>query len=339
MTEPDPIDKELAAMDAAAKAAEEEQRVRFQATLDADGVEATLDEVLADPLAYGYYPVGPDPELHAEIDKRLARIRAARQKEQAAQAMLDLPLEPPPGGQILHQSDLATVIWGDCREPAVVAQVPLDYDLLCTDPPYGMNYKSSYGRNFAAIEGDDGTVDWPAVLGLWARRLRNRRHVYIFGYTGDQLKEPLGLGPTADIVWDKAMRGMGNLSVPWGPAHERITFGVSNINPKHGGKERIGGLTARMRQGSVVRVPRPCATAVTRHPTEKPVPLMAQLIESSTVRGDLVVDPCAGSGSTGVAAVLEGRRCFLVEYDRGYAELAVERVRAAEKIAALIDAA
>ena len=66
---------------------------------------------------------------------------------------------------------------------------------------------------------------------------------------------------------------------------------------------------------------------------------MAQLIESSTVRGDLVVDPCAGSGSTGVAAVLEGRRCFLVEVNRTDAELCVQRVQAAERIAAQIAAA
>jgi len=66
---------------------------------------------------------------------------------------------------------------------------------------------------------------------------------------------------------------------------------------------------------------------------------MAQLIESSSMRCDLVVDPCAGSGSTGVAALLEGRRCFLVEIDRTYAELTVTRVKAAEKLAAQIDAA
>ncbi|WP_416975623.1 DNA-methyltransferase [Streptomyces sp. 4F14] len=252
---------------------------------------------------------------------------------------LALDLVPPPGGQILHQTDRATVIWGDCRDPAVITQVPDDYDLLCTDPPYGMGWQSSHGKNFQPIEGDDGSVDWPAVLGQWARKLRCYRHVYVFGYAGDQLAEPLGLGPTAEIVWDKTMLGMGNLSVPWGPAHETITFGVSTLNPRHGGKAaRKGALTARMRQGSVVRVLRPNSSRVRRHPTEKPVPLMAQLIESSTVRGDLVVDPCAGVCSTGVAAVLEGRRAFCVEYERGYAELGVDRIRAAEKIADLIDA-
>jgi site-specific DNA-methyltransferase (adenine-specific) len=253
----------------------------------------------------------------------------------ATEPTLDLPLTPPPGGQILHQSDRATVIWGDCTDPTIIGQVPNGYGLLCTDPPYGVNWDSGWHRKtpFGQLVGDDGTVDWPAVLGQWARRLANGRHVYVFGYAAEVLTEPLQFGPTAELIWDKGNRGLGNLALPWGPQHETIIFGVSNANPAHGGKVRGGALSARLRHGSVLRVPRKNATAVNRHPTEKPIALMAQLVESSTVRGDLVVDPCAGSGSTGVAAVLEGRRCFLVEYERRYAELAAERVRAAERIA------
>jgi site-specific DNA-methyltransferase (adenine-specific) len=257
---------------------------------------------------------------------------------------LDIPLTPPPGGQILHHTDRATVIWGDCRDPKVIAQVPDGYGLLCTDPPYGMGWQSSYGKNFAPIAGDDGTVDWPMVLREWTgptgteSKLKDKRHIYVFGYRPDQLAEPLRLGGTAELIWDKANTGMGDLTQPWGPAHEVIAFGVHSkrASGRNGG---AGRLAARLRQGSVLRAPRPNAGSVTRHPTEKPVALMAQLIESSTVRGDLVVDPCAGSGSTGVAAVLGGRRCFLVEYDRGYAELSVDRIKAAEKIAALMEAA
>lgn len=254
---------------------------------------------------------------------------------------LDLVLAPPPGGEVLYQSARATIIWGDCRDPEVITQVPWHYNLLCTDPPYGVSWTSGKKRNvpFAVLAGDDGTVDWPTVLGQWAQRLANNRHVYVFGYTGEQLAEPLRLGPTAEIIWDKAIHGLGNLKVPWALAHERITFGVSTANRKHGGTARGGALAARLRQSTVIRVPRPNSTAVTRHPTEKPVPLMRQLIESSTVRGDLVVDPCAGSGSTGVAAILEDRKCFLVECDRGYAELGVERIKAAERIADQIAAA
>ncbi|MFB7738282.1 DNA methyltransferase [Streptomyces sp. NPDC056112] len=127
----------------------------------------------------------------------------------------------------------------------------------------------------------------------------------------------------------------GDLAAAWATTHEPIAFGVHRKRPSDRSTGR-GQLAARLRKGSVLRYQRP--NGITRHPHEKSVPLMADLIESSTVRGDLVVDPCAGSGSTGVAAVLHGRRCFLVEYDRTYAELTVRRVQAAERIAAQMEA-
>ncbi|MDH6448238.1 DNA modification methylase [Streptomyces sp. SAI-119] len=258
---------------------------------------------------------------------------------------LALELTPPPGGQILHQTERATIIWGDCRDPQIIASVPDWYGLLCTDPPYGVAYNSGRSTTFTQIAGDDGSVDWPAVLGQWVgpegtytRGLASKRHVYVFGYEAKDLAGPMRLGGNAELVWDKAMCGMGNLEQPWGPGHERITFAV-HIKQKAGRTAGDGRLSARLRKGSVLRYPRPNADGAKRHSNEKPVPLMADLIESSTVRGDLVVDPCAGSGSTGVAAVLEGRRCFLVEIDRANAEECVRRVQAAELIADRIEAA
>lgn len=59
---------------------------------------------------------------------------------------------------------------------------------------------------------------------------------------------------------------------------------------------------------------------------------MTQLIESSTIRGDLVVDPVAGVGSTLVAAILSGRRAYGVEIEERYATIALDRVRRAEEI-------
>jgi len=258
---------------------------------------------------------------------------------------LALPLTPPPGGQILHTSDRATVIWGDCRDPQIIAQVPNWYGLLCTDPPYGARYNSGRSNTFTEIAGDDGSVDWPAVLGRWVgpegtytRGLASKRHVYVFGYTAEQLAGPLRLGGTSELVWDKLMCGMGNLELPWGPGHERITFGV-HVKQKANRTAGEGKLAARLRTGSVLRYPRPNGDAAHRHSNEKPWRLLAELIESSTTIDDLVVDPCAGSGSTGVAAVLRNRRAFLVEIDRGFAELAARRVEAAERLASQMDAA
>ena len=258
---------------------------------------------------------------------------------------LTLTLEPPAGGEILHQSDRATIIWGDSRDPQVIAQAPAWYGLLATDPPYGVRYNSGRSARFGEIAGDDGTVDWPAILGQWVGPegtfnggLAPSRHVYVFGYSPQELAGPLRLGGTTELVWDKVDLGSGDLAAAWGPSHEPITFGV-HVKRRSDRQKGAGNLSARLRRGSILRYQRPGRSSAARHSNEKPVPLMADLIESSTVRGDLVVDPCAGSGSTGVAAVLEGRRCFLVEINRADAELCVRRVQAAEKLAAAIDAA
>jgi DNA modification methylase len=263
---------------------------------------------------------------------------------------LALPLAPPPGGEILYQSKRATVIWGDCRDPQVITQVPDWYGLLATDPPYGVRYNSGRSSTFTEIAGDDGSVDWPAILGQWvgpegtySRGLASKRHVYVFGYTAEQLAAPMRLGGTTELAWDKTQAGMGRLDSPWGPQHERITFGV-HVKQKANRESGEGKLAARLRKGSVLRYPRPNGSGARRHSNEKPWKLMADLIESSSLSADdpadadLVVDPCAGSGSTGVAAILRGRRCFLVETDRAYAELAVQRVQAAESLAARMEA-
>ena len=62
------------------------------------------------------------------------------------------------------------------------------------------------------------------------------------------------------------------------------------------------------------------------HPTVKPTELMRYLCRLIAPRGALVLDPFAGSGSTGRAAVLEGMRFVGIELDAGYAEIARRRI-------------
>ena len=66
------------------------------------------------------------------------------------------------------------------------------------------------------------------------------------------------------------------------------------------------------------------------HPTVKPTPLLETLVSLFTDPGDLILDPYAGSGTTGVAALRLGRRCIMVEREPKWAELARERCRAEE---------
>jgi len=67
-----------------------------------------------------------------------------------------------------------------------------------------------------------------------------------------------------------------------------------------------------------------------RHPTQKPLELLDRILLASTEAGDLVLDPFAGSGTTGVAAARLGRRFVGIELEPEYADLAVRRFKALE---------
>lgn len=67
------------------------------------------------------------------------------------------------------------------------------------------------------------------------------------------------------------------------------------------------------------------------HPTQKPVTLLEYLVKTYTNPGDLVLDNCMGSGSTGVACINTGRRFIGMELDKGYFDIAVNRITEAEK--------
>lgn len=63
------------------------------------------------------------------------------------------------------------------------------------------------------------------------------------------------------------------------------------------------------------------------HPTQKPVPLLEYLIKTYTDPGQVVLDNCMGSGSTGVACVNTGRDFIGIELDPGYFEIAKDRIK------------
>lgn len=68
------------------------------------------------------------------------------------------------------------------------------------------------------------------------------------------------------------------------------------------------------------------------HPTQKPVALYEYLIRTYTNEGDTVLDICAGSGTTGVAAIRTGRNAILIEKDAKYFEIMQKRVNEAIQI-------
>ena len=64
----------------------------------------------------------------------------------------------------------------------------------------------------------------------------------------------------------------------------------------------------------------------TNHPTQKPVSLMERIVSISTNEGDVVLDGCMGSGSTGVACLNLGRDFIGFEIDKGFYDIAKRRI-------------
>jgi DNA modification methylase len=103
--------------------------------------------------------------------------------------------------------------------------------------------------------------------------------------------------------------------------HEPILYGHAPAEGRWG--RGAAGWYGGHAEASVLEVPRPKASP--EHPTAKPVELVRRMIANSSAPKDVVLDPFLGSGSTLIAADQLGRRCFGVEIDPRYTDVAVRR--------------
>lgn len=113
------------------------------------------------------------------------------------------------------------------------------------------------------------------------------------------------------IVWNKGSMGLGT---GFRPQHEiiiHLTKGKTKFYDR-----KTGNVITEKRVSATKRL----------HQTEKPVNLLSKLIRVTTPPGGTVLDPFAGSGTTGVAAKQEGFDFILIERDPEYIEIARERL-------------
>lgn len=213
---------------------------------------------------------------------------------------------------------------GDCRELAR-GLAAKSVRLLLTDPPYGMSFQSN--RRVASppapkISGDD---DLSAALQLLREMLSAVNHAmtddcHLLIFTGWRYEpefrrviESAGYQIAASLIWHKLDHGSGDLG-GFAPAHERIIHarrGSLKISPR---LDDV--LTFRLNRRS-------------QHPAEKPVELLRTLIECTTVPGELVLDPFAGTGATVLAARAAGRKVSAFELDSQWYNDGVTEVAAA----------
>lgn len=196
---------------------------------------------------------------------------------------------------LYYQDDSVTIYHGDARQI-----VPgLTFDVIVTDPPYGMNGNWVNATAHDAIAGDD-SFD----LAQWVLAVRSRQSVVFGAHQFPHLLQPGGQW----FVWDKRTTEAADRMI--GTPFE---FAYS-ARP---GKNQM----LRCMHGGLVNANRPGKRR--DHPTEKPVPMLRQLLAS--VLPGIICDPFAGVGTTLLAAKSMGRTAVGIELEERYCEIAANR--------------
>ena len=232
-----------------------------------------------------------------------------------------------------YADEAVTLYHGDCRDvlPGLVG------DAIVTDPPYGET----------SLEWDSWLTGWPTLCVPVARSMWSFGSLRMFG---EHWAEFAAWKLSQDVVWRKhngsgfhndRFRRVHELGAHWyrgdwasvhheaqvsmdatarqvrrkcRPAHTG-DIGESSYSSVDGGPRlRTSVIDCRSMHGRAI------------HPTEKPVAVLADLIQYAVRPGGLVIDPFAGSSSTLLAARLTGRRAIGIEAREDYCAAGAERL-------------
>lgn len=191
-------------------------------------------------------------------------------------------------------------------------------DLIVTDPPYLMNYRSNHKKvKYDYIIGDkDGKNLITESIKEAYRVLKDDSAIYMFcswhhvDFFKSEFEKYFELKNI--IVWNKNNTSMGDLKGSYAPKHEFVLFG-------HKGRRLLEGF----RYPDVLEAKR---TGNKLHPTEKPIDLLEIFIKTSSKENDVVLDMFAGSGSTAIACINTNRNYIGFELDKKYYDIAKNRI-------------
>jgi len=253
-----------------------------------------------------------------------------------------LPDEPRSRPGDLYTLGEHRVLCGDSRQSGDLERV-MGRDrarLVWTDPPYGVEYQGGSGLS---MQNDDAGGLEELLTDVYAAVstvLAPGAALYVAHPAGPlslvfaRCFEAAGWRLRQTLVWVKDRMVLGRSDYhyqheplqfgefqPAGAEHDPIDYGYA---PGSGRRGRGGdGWYGDNRQTTVLAVDRPSASR--EHPTMKPLELIELCMRNSSQRGDVVLDPFGGSGSTLMACEHMPRRARLVEIDPRYVDVIVER--------------
>ena len=202
-----------------------------------------------------------------------------------------------------YRTDKGVLYCGDCL--SILPLIKDKVDLVLTDPPYGINYDIQQNEMAGHRHGrgewtkyDDTNWDNEVDIKIWQELFKHGKVKIIWG--GNYYFLP---SKCRWLVWNKIQRGfMSDGEMAW-------TNMKGNLNIFD--MSRVEAYTHKNK----------------KHPTQKPIELILWCINISKTKG-IILDPFLGSGTTAVACEKLNRKWIGIEINKGYAEIAKQRIKA-----------
>jgi DNA modification methylase len=265
-----------------------------------------------------------------QLDKLLAAEEAKQGEPEPSGGNCDQDEVPePPAEPFSKRGDLwilgeHRILCGDSTSAEDVARLLCEEkpSLMVTDPPYGVEYDPSWradagvnhNKNKLGKVANDDNADWSKA---WELFKGDVAYVWHDGLRASEVKESLksvGFKMRSQIIWVKDRFALSRGDYHW--HHEPCWYAVREGKTGHWSGDRSQStrwdIPAREDGGH-------------GHGTQKPVECMARPIVNNSNRGESVYEPFSGSGTTIIAAEMHGRRCFAMELEPRYVDVAVAR--------------
>ncbi len=244
---------------------------------------------------------------------------------------------------------LDTILMRDCVE-AMRSLPDKSIDLIFADPPYNLQLGGDLyrpdGSQVDAVDDDwdkfDTFAAYDAFTRAWlaeARRiLKDDGTIWVIGSYHNIFRvgtavQDLGFWILNDIIWRKANPMPNFKGTRFTNAHETLIWASKGEKARYTFNYRsMKTLNDELQMRSDWEFPicggqeRLKKDGVKVHPTQKPEALLYRILLASTKKGDVVLDPFFGTGTTGAVARRLGRRWIGIEREPGYCEAALERI-------------
>lgn len=195
-------------------------------------------------------------------------------------------------------------------------------NLIVTDPPYNVDFKSSNGLSIKndKLENDKFYKFLLAAFHNMAANLEKGGAAYVFHADTEGLNFrrafiDAGFHLAGCCIWVKNSLVLGRSDYQW--QHEPVLYGFLQ-NGKHYWSKNAG-----RSQTTIWNFDKPKKNK--NHPTSKPLDLLAYPIGNSSRENSIVIDTFGGSGSTMMACEQTNRICYTMELDEKYASVILRR--------------